>query len=109
MQRLHPMRTSRYGLSARFLPWIAWLEPWARELRQQRRALPPEHPWLSAERAAMRQVSEAIRTWRVARDTLQERSFAALFGPTVTAGATEARATAPARRARRHGNNGQAA
>ncbi len=102
MQRLHPMRTSRYGLSARFLPWMAWLEPWARELRQQRTALAPEHPWLSAERAAMRQVSEVIRTWRVARDTLQERSFAALFAPTGTpASATAAKAAAPVRRTRR--------
>ena len=52
----------------------------------------------------MRQVSEVIRTWRVARDTLQERSFAALFAPTGTpASATAAKVAAPARRTRRNG------
>ena len=58
----------------------------------------------------MRQVSEVIRTWRVARDTLQERSFAALFAPTGTpASATAAKIAAPARRTRRNGEHGEVA
>ena len=58
----------------------------------------------------MKHVSEAIRTWRVARDALQERSFAALFGPSGSkAGATPGKAAAPARCTRRHGDNGEAA
>jgi hypothetical protein len=77
---LHPMRTSRYLLSASFNPWMSGIAGLARLIEKHRAPLPPDSPSVALERTAMQQVFETIEGARKQRDTTTEQAFALLYG-----------------------------
>jgi hypothetical protein len=79
LEWLHPMRVSRYALSQRFLPWMEGVHLAAEAIARQRTPLPPDDPWLAAERRTNELVSAAIGAWRAVRDRLAEHAFAAIY------------------------------
>ncbi len=77
---LHPMRTSRYLLSDRFLPWMRVVALMAEQVRRNRSALPKDDPSRVAERDVSRHVISAIERARNLRDASAEQSFRRIFG-----------------------------
>lgn len=77
---LHPMRTSRYLLSATFNPWMGGIAGLASLIEKHRAPLPPDNPSIALERTAMQQVFEAIEGARKQRDAATEQIFALLYG-----------------------------
>ena len=86
---MHPMRVSRYALSERLNPWMAWVAPTA-ALMPAPAAHAGENRWMRIERVLAAQVSRALDEWRKARDTWCEDTFAVLYGAPLR-GASRAR------------------
>lgn len=80
LQWLHPMRTSRYLWSERFLPWMAAFAVLADAVSKDRHALGDDHPLLAQERQLIAQISAFWETARKLRDAAEERAFTTLFG-----------------------------
>jgi len=76
----HPMRVSRYLFSERFNPWMAGIAALAKSVQEQRRPAAEVNPFVAAERAASKQVSESLERFRVVRDAAQEDIFRRSFG-----------------------------
>ncbi len=82
LEWLHPMRTSRYLLSASFLPALHAVSALARIVERDRHAVPPDNLLRAAERRLSDGVSEALSQARSARDSGFEQLFSALYeGP----------------------------
>ncbi len=77
---LHPMRTSRYFFSEKFAPWMNMIASAAAMVREHRMAEPHDSEFIAAERAWIVLGTEAIAAARKARDEIQERTFASIFG-----------------------------
>ena len=77
---LHPMRTSRYLLSAAFSPWMHGLAATAGSVRAQRRPLPDDHPALVEERAYLALITSLLEAARKWRDQAQEDLFSRYYG-----------------------------
>ncbi|EIF32161.1 poly(3-hydroxyalkanoate) synthetase [Burkholderia sp. Ch1-1] len=82
----HPMRTSRYLLSATFSPWMASIAEYARIIEKRRAPLAQHNPYIAFEQLMIEQVSEAIEGSRQWRDAAEDLVLALLYGaerPTV--------------------------
>lgn len=79
-KRLHPMRTSRYLLSEKFLPWMHVVAAMAKQVREHRMTVPDSNPLRAAERAVSGDVAKAIETVRQVRDSAEEQTFRQLYG-----------------------------
>ena len=76
---LHPMRTSRYMLSADFLPWMRLLAEMAEQVGANRHRARPDNTFVAQEKALADSVSRAAEAARAMRDAAAERGFAALY------------------------------
>lgn len=79
-KRLHPMRTSRYLLSEKFLPWMHVVAAMAKQVRQHRVTAPDSNPFRAAERAFSGNVAKAIEAARQVRDRAEEQTFRQFYG-----------------------------
>ncbi len=75
----------------------------AEAVRENRRPAQPDNPFLQLQRAASKQIEDALDQYRDARDELIERMFKTIYespwlAPMVGVGAKAAGTTAPARR-----------
>ncbi|RTM14192.1 MAG: DUF3141 domain-containing protein [Bradyrhizobiaceae bacterium] len=77
---LHPMRTSRYLVSEKFLPGMHVVAALAKQVRKNRVSVPDTDPLREAERAFSKQVTKAIETARQARDDIEEEAFQRIYG-----------------------------
>ncbi|MBK3404075.1 DUF3141 domain-containing protein [Methylorubrum populi] len=77
---LHPMRTSRYLLSASFSPWMHGVAAMAEVIRANRRPLQDNYPALVAERALVARITNLLEEARKWRDQAQENLFGRLYG-----------------------------
>jgi len=77
---LHPMRMSRYVYSERINPWMAWVKVLAQAAMEARTQVARDSPYLAAENAASLSISQALDSYRIARDQACETLFAAMFG-----------------------------
>jgi hypothetical protein len=77
---LHPMRSSRYLLSESFNPWMRIVAPLADRLRQHRKPLARNQPFLARERQVFDLVSQLLDQAREHRDAIQEQMFSILYG-----------------------------
>ncbi len=75
----HPMRTNRYLWSEQFFPPMKGVELLAPIVRAQRRPIPESSPWLKLERDVIAEISGALETARIWRDSLEEVVFSALY------------------------------
>jgi hypothetical protein len=80
LEWLHPMRTSRYLLSATFSPWMSSVAEYARMIGKRRAPLEHHNPYFAFEQLTIEQVSRAIEESRKQRDAAEERLFALLYG-----------------------------
>ena len=78
-QRLwNPVRMQRWMLSD-LNPMMAPVKAMAASVRANRRPAPPDNPFSRVERAASKQIEEALDQYRDTRDELTERVFKAIY------------------------------
>jgi pimeloyl-ACP methyl ester carboxylesterase len=77
---LHPMRSSRYLLSEKFLPWMHLIAAEAEQARKNRRPASDDNPLRAMERTFSGQMTKAIETLRLSRDRLEEDTFRRIYG-----------------------------
>ena len=80
MQWLHPMRTSRYMWSERFMPWMGAFAVLADAVSKNRHAISDEHQLMAQERQLIAQISAFWEAARKLRDAAQERTFTTMYG-----------------------------
>jgi hypothetical protein len=80
MKWMHPMRTSRYLLSAAFNPWMRGVAILADAISGNRSPLPEDHPLVEKERDLIGHVSRAIENAINVRDDTYELIFSLLYG-----------------------------
>ena len=100
MQQLHPLRL-QYELFSNANPMMAPVAAMAEQVRNNRRAVAAENPFVAMQENVSRQMVAALDAWREANETLAERCFFTVYGsPTLQAAAgIEAATTRPLRRA----------
>jgi len=80
MRWLHPMRTSRYLWSERFMPLMGAFAVLANAVSKNRHALSDDHPLMAQERKLTKTVSTFWEAARKLRDEAQERAFTTMYG-----------------------------
>jgi len=78
LRQFHPLRMQNWAVSA-LNPWLAWLAPAAQGAREQRAALPAEHPLRRAEHLGAALLSAGLDHWRDLRDAATEAGFFGLY------------------------------
>ncbi len=78
-RELHPLRSSRWGVSDQN-PWLQWLEPAAAWVRSQRKALGAEHPLRKQERLGSEIINASLDYYRDLRDASSESGFFLVYG-----------------------------
>ena len=74
----HPLRVQNWALSSRN-PWMAWLEPAARLVREQRHPLGEGDPWRRLEDAGAELTSASLDLYRAVRDAATEAGFFSIY------------------------------
>lgn len=97
--QLHPLRL-QYELFADANPFIAPVEKTADWVREHRRPIADDNPFLAAQEAISHQIVTALDTWRDVRDATAERVFLATYGSAALQAAAGIDRSAPATAAR---------
>ena len=85
MQQFHPLRL-QYELFSDLNPFMAPVARLADQVRQQRRPVPLENPFVAAQENISRQIVSALDAWREASEAAAERMFLSIYGsPTLQA------------------------
>jgi hypothetical protein len=100
MQQWHPLRL-QFELFSNANPLMAPVAMMAEQVRQNRRPVPADNPFIAMQEAASQHIVSALDAWREASEAFCERTFLAVYGlPSLQAAAGVDRAsTAPLRRA----------
>jgi pimeloyl-ACP methyl ester carboxylesterase len=100
MHRLHPLRL-QYELFSNANPMMASVGAMAEQVREHRRPVAGDNPFVAMQENASRQIVAALDAWREASESLAEQWFLAAYGsPTLQAAAgIDSAATRPLRRA----------
>src|SRR5262249_46654677 len=103
MQQLHPL-TLQYELFSNANPMMATVAPMAEQVRNSRRPVAADNPFVAMQENASRQIVAALEAWRPASDTLAERCFFTIYGsPALQAAAgIDPAGTRPLRKASKH-------
>jgi len=87
MHQLHPLRL-QYELFSNANPMMAPVAAMAEQVRNNRRPLAADNPFVAIQENASRQIVAALDAWRQASETFAERCFFAVYGsPTLQAAA----------------------
>ncbi|HZX91273.1 MAG TPA: DUF3141 domain-containing protein [Rudaea sp.] len=78
-RQMHPMRAQRWAVSD-LNPFLSWLGPSAKVVKEQRQALDANDPARKVERAASELISASLDHYRAMRDAYSEAAFFALYG-----------------------------
>ena len=79
IRRFHPLRAQRWVFSD-WNPWLAWLPGAAQVAKENRQALPADHPLRSAEASLAELASATLEYHRALRDALVEAQFFHVYG-----------------------------
>ena len=79
IRRFHPLRVQRWALSD-FNPWLAWLPGAAQLVKENRQALPADHPLRRAEASLVDLASATLEYHRALRDAFTEALFFHVYG-----------------------------
>jgi pimeloyl-ACP methyl ester carboxylesterase len=79
LRRLHPNRMQYYLWSDRN-PWMRPVAQLAERVREQRRPVAPDNPFVEAERRMSEQIERSLNGYRDARDKMFEVLFNAIYG-----------------------------
>jgi Protein of unknown function (DUF3141) len=87
MHQLHPLRL-QYELFSNANPMMAPVAAVAEQVRENRRPVAADNPFVAMQENASRQIVAALDAWRQTSETFAERSFLMVFGsPTLQAAA----------------------
>ena len=78
-RKLHPLRAQRWAVSD-LNPFLSWLGPTAKAVKEQRQALDASDPARKIERMASELISASLDHYRAMRDAYSEAAFFALYG-----------------------------
>ncbi|HSC12762.1 MAG TPA: DUF3141 domain-containing protein, partial [Rhodanobacteraceae bacterium] len=78
-RKLHPLRAQRWAVSD-LNPFLSWLGPTAKAVKEQRQALDANDPARKIERMASELISASLDHYRAMRDAYSEAAFFALYG-----------------------------
>jgi hypothetical protein len=78
-REFHPLRFQRWAISD-FNPWLWWLGPTAELVKQQRQALPADHPLRKTEKMMAELTSASLDYYRAIRDAVSEAAFFQTYG-----------------------------
>jgi uncharacterized protein DUF3141 len=103
MQQLHPLRL-QYELFSNANPMMAPVATMAEQVRNNRRPVAADNPFVAMQENASRQIVAALEAWRQASETIAERCFFAVYGsPALQAAAgIDPAGTSPLRKASKH-------
>jgi pimeloyl-ACP methyl ester carboxylesterase len=79
LRRFHPLRVQRWAFSD-FNPWLAWLPGAAQLAKENRQALPGDHPLRRAEASLAELASATLEYQRALRDAFVEALFFHVYG-----------------------------
>jgi len=79
VQQLHPLRL-QYELFSGANPMMAQVAALAQQVRQERRPVADDNPFLAMQSNVSRQIVAALDAWRDMNETLAERTFLAVYG-----------------------------
>jgi Protein of unknown function (DUF3141) len=82
MQQLHPLRL-QYELFSNANPMMAPVATMAEQVRNNRRPVATDNPFVAMQENASRQIVAALDAWRQASETIAERCFFAIYGSPV--------------------------
>lgn len=80
LKTLHPMRTRRYLFSEKFSPWMAGIKALAPWVREQRRPVAEDNPYVELEKQVSQQISQSLDNYRHLRDHAYEMLFKVVYG-----------------------------
>jgi len=100
MHRLHPLR-QQYEFFSNANPMMAPVGAMAEQVRQHRKPVAADNPFVAMQENASRQIVGALDAWREASESLAEQWFLALYGSPTLQAATgiDSAATRPLRKA----------
>jgi pimeloyl-ACP methyl ester carboxylesterase len=103
MQQLHPL-TLQYELFSNANPMMAAIAPMAEQVRNSRRPVTADNPFVAMQENASRQIVAALDAWRQASETIVERCFFAVYGSPALQAASgiDPHGTRPLRKASKH-------
>ena len=78
-RQMHPLRAQRWAVSD-LNPFLSWLGPTAKAVKEQRQALDAKDPARKVERMASELISASLDHYRAMRDAYSEAAFFALYG-----------------------------
>jgi hypothetical protein len=80
IRQLHPLRL-QYELFSNANPFMAPVGALAEKVRQNRKPVAADNPFVSMQENVSHQIVSALDAWRDAGEALAERAFFALYGP----------------------------
>jgi hypothetical protein len=95
MRRLHSLRVQRWAFSD-FNPWLAWLPGAAQLVKENRQALPADHPLRRAEAGLVDLASASLEYHRALRDAIVEALFFHVYGNLFSLYIADRQSAAPA-------------
>jgi pimeloyl-ACP methyl ester carboxylesterase len=103
MQQLHPLRV-QYEWFSNANPLMAPIAAMADQVRDNRRPVATDNPFVAMQENASRHIVDALDGWRQACETMSERLFFAIYGsPTLQAAAgIDSSGKSPLRKAGKH-------
>jgi pimeloyl-ACP methyl ester carboxylesterase len=78
-RQFHPLRFQRWAMSD-MNPWLAWLGPAAKAVREQRASANKDNAMLKVEKAASTAISASLEYYRGVRDAVSEATFFQTYG-----------------------------
>lgn len=79
VRELHPLRSQRWAISD-MNPWLSWLAPAARAVKEQRAAVSADDPLRRTEKMTAELVSASLDYYRAMRDAMSEAAFFQTYG-----------------------------
>jgi pimeloyl-ACP methyl ester carboxylesterase len=103
VQQLHPL-TLQYELFSNANPMMAPVAAMAEQVRNSRRPVAADNPFVAMQENASRQIVAALDAWRQATETIAERCFFAVYGSPALQAASgiDPHGTGPLRKASKH-------
>jgi hypothetical protein len=82
IRRIHPLRLS-YELFSDANPWMAQVRMAAEKIREDRKPVAADNPFLTLQESASKQIVAMLDAWRDMNERIAEQTFLALYGSPV--------------------------
>jgi pimeloyl-ACP methyl ester carboxylesterase len=78
LRQFHPLRVQNWALS-HYNPWLSWLQPAAKAVREQRQPVDADNPLQRFETAGSELISASLDLYRATRDATTEAMFFGVY------------------------------